>query len=203
MNKIINLFKWCNFKSKSAVFLSLATALVLAIAVLCFAKVFFVKNEINPPPAPSKTATLIQEANWVIEIPPIEVSAPVVLNVNAGDKDAYFKALEGGVAQMQGTALPGQGNTVIFGHSSFYDTSPGDYKTVFKTLDHLETGDQITLRSNYRTLFYEITSSEIVSPDDVEVTRQTNDKKVTLITCWPPGSIDNRLVVSAKFIKQN
>ncbi len=203
MNKIKKLWKQCKFKSKSAIFLSVAAILILVAVILCSTRVFFFKNEISPPPVPPKTATAIQEADWVIEIPKIDVSAPVVLNVNAGDKDAYFKALEGGVAQMQGTALPGHGNTVIFGHSSFYDTSPGDYKTVFKTLDHLEKGDRITLESNYRTLVYEVTSSEIVSPDDVEVTRQTNDKKVTLITCWPPGSIDNRLVVSAKFIKQN
>lgn len=205
ISKIKKLLGRCKVKSKYVLFLLAVGVLILAAAIFCLTKVFFFKNESSPPPVPSKTATatMIQEADWVIGIPRIEVSAPVVLNVNAGDKDAYFKALEGGVAQMQGTALPGRGNTVIFGHSSFYASSEGNFKTVFKTLDHLEKGDEITLKSNYRTLVYEVTSSEMVSPDDVDVTKQTSEKKVTLITCWPPGTIDNRLVVSAKFVKQN
>lgn len=201
MNKIKNIFRGCRFQSKSAIFLTIVAILVIVTTAFCASRVYFYKNEIAPPPAPPIATTTLQDADWEIDIVRTDMRAPVILNVNGADKDTYFKALESGVAHMQGTALPGKGNTVIFGHSSFYDSSPGEYKTIFKELDRLETGDSITLKSGNRTLNYKVTSSEIVYPDDVAVTRQTNDKKLTLITCWPPGSIDNRLVVSAKFIQ--
>ncbi len=134
---------------------------------------------------------------WSIEINKLNISAPVILNVDAKNEDEYYKALEGGVAHMKNTALPEKGNTVIFGHSSYYLWKPGEYKKVFEKLNDLENGDQIILKNKDQEIKYEVTKKEIVSPTKVEVADPTEESQLTLITCWPIGSTKERLIVVA------
>ena len=69
------------------------------------------------------------EENFVLNIEKLKITAPIILNVNGNNKETYNKALEGGVAHLTDSALPGKlGNTFIFGHSSFYAWKPGNYK---------------------------------------------------------------------------
>jgi LPXTG-site transpeptidase (sortase) family protein len=135
--------------------------------------------------------------DWVLAIDKLNISVPIILRVDGADKEAYFNALQGGVAHMKNTALPGEGNTVIFGHSNFYDDDPGQYKQIFSTLDQLVIGDEIKIESKEKTLTYTVNSTNLVNPSDVEVVKPTENKQLTLITCWPPGSIGQRLVVIA------
>lgn len=137
------------------------------------------------------------ESNYVLNIPKLNLSAPIIINVDGNNKDAYNKALEGGVAHLLGSALPGKaGNPFIFGHSSYYAWKPGDYKQVFKNLNDLETGDDIAITTNLATYNYKVVDKEIVQPDDVSVANQNySEKKLTLMTCWPVGSDAERLVV--------
>jgi sortase A len=135
-----------------------------------------------------------------ISIPSINISAPIKTNVDGKAKEEYMKALEMGVAHLKGTALPGAlGNTVIFGHSSYFKNLPGNFKEIFSKNNDIEIGDTITIKSNLgRTLNYRVVSKEIVLPEDVEVVRQRFDEsKLTLITCWPVYSTAKRLVVVA------
>ena len=136
-------------------------------------------------------------SEWTFSIKKLEISVPIVLNVSGSDKDEYFAALQNGVAQMKGTALPGEGNTVIFGHSSYYKDDPGQYKKIFATLDQLETGDEIKIASKDKELTYIVRENKLLDPTDVEIVEPTNDKRLTVITCWPPGTLDQRLVVIA------
>jgi len=154
--------------------------------------------------APSTTTNLNDnkteepiENNYVLNIAKLNLSAPIIINVNGNDKDAYNKALEGGVAHLLGSALPGQaGNPFIFGHSSYYAWKPGNYKQIFKNLNDLEVGGSITISSNLSTYNYKVTDKEIVQPNDVAVANQNyTEKKLTLMTCWPIGSDKERLVV--------
>ena len=154
--------------------------------------------------APSTTTNLNDnkteepiENNYVLNIAKLNLSAPIIINVDGNDKDAYNKALEGGVAHLLGSALPGQaGNPFIFGHSSYYAWKPGNYKQIFKNLNDLEVGGSITISSNLSTYNYKVTDKEIVQPNDVAVANQNyTEKKLTLMTCWPIGSDKERLVV--------
>lgn len=145
-------------------------------------------------PAPLSTPA---EENYNLKIDKIALDAPIIINVDGNNKDAYNKALEGGVAHLLGSALPGKaGNAFIFGHSSFYAWKPGNYKEIFKNLNDVEIGDTIIITSNSSTYKYLVRDKQIVTPDDVSVANQNyNEKKLTLMTCWPVGSDAKRLVI--------
>ncbi len=101
-------------------------------------------------------------------------------------------------------SLPGEyGNVAIFGHSTLpqlYD--PKDYKTIFTYLSSLEKGDKIYINVGEFEYQYEVASLFIVKPKDISVLEQKKDDSyLTLITCEPPGTWLERLVVTAKLTK--
>lgn len=139
-----------------------------------------------------------KSSGYSIEISKINLTAPIILNIDGNNKEEYNKALENGVAHMAKTALPGEdGNFVLFGHSSYYANKPGNFKEVFATLDKLETGDKLTVKANGKTFNYKVTEEKTVSPSDVSVVNQDKSKRtITLITCWPPRTTTNRYVIT-------
>ena len=166
---------------------------------------FFNERFIAPFIQPSRNVTntpLISGALAIgaapeIIIPKINVQIPVVYGVNTIEESAVQTALEDGVVHYADTALPGQnGNGVIVGHSSNNIFNKGKYKFAFVLLNRLEIGDTFYLQKDGRRYTYQVYIREIVKPDDVSVLG-TRDKPatVTLITCDPPGTTINRLVV--------
>lgn len=102
------------------------------------------------------------------------------------------------------SSLPGEyGNVSIFGHSTLpqlYNTK--DYKTIFTYLPSLNKGDKLYITLNGSDYEYEIFDMLVVKPDQVSVLEQKYDASyITLITCVPPGTYWNRLVVKAKLNK--
>lgn len=129
----------------------------------------------------------------------LSIEAPIIPNVPGLDDTSYLKALENGVAHYDGTPLPGsKGNSVIFGHSDYYKKQPGNYKQVFKSLNKLKKGDQFEILKSNDRLRYEVIRSEVVADDDLSVLNPSDNEQVTLLTCWPPGTIDKRYVVVGK-----
>jgi len=172
---------------------------------------FFLYWWVNKPPlieyafSPEEIqlVTLEKEKDWGIEIPKIEVSSPIILNVNGNDEIEYLRSLQRGVAHLKGTKIPGQvGNIFIFGHSSYLFYDPGDYKTVFRKLDELEGGDEIIIRSNLEEYKYKVIEKKVVKPDEVEVTWEIfpGEETLTLMTCSPPGTTLKRLIVISRRI---
>ncbi|OGK36876.1 hypothetical protein A3F03_04560 [Candidatus Roizmanbacteria bacterium RIFCSPHIGHO2_12_FULL_41_11] len=102
-------------------------------------------------------------------------------------------------------SLPGEyGNVAIFGHSTLpqmYNVK--DYKTIFTHLPSLEKGDKVYATVENREYEYEVYDMFIVKPEQVSVLEQKlDDAYLTLITCVPPGTYWNRLVVRAKMVKR-
>ena len=104
----------------------------------------------------------------------------------------------------KGSALPGQvGNTFIYGHSVlpwFYN--PRNYKTIFSTLNTLKPGDEIFIKYNNVEYKYVVETKEIKKPDEVNPVanykpKYLNESTITLMTCDPPGTKINRLMVNA------
>lgn len=98
-------------------------------------------------------------------------------------------------------SLPGEiGNVAIFGHSTLpqlYNVK--DYKSIFTYLPSLEKNDEIFV--NLQGVEYKYTVEEmfVVKPEEVSVLDPLTDGSyLTLITCVPPGTYWNRLVVRAK-----
>lgn len=137
-----------------------------------------------------------------IIIPKINVEIPVVYDEPSIQEDAVQKALERGVLHYATTPNPGEkGNTVIFGHSSNNILNSGKYKFAFVLLSRLEKNDTFMLEKNGVRYVYKVFERKVVPPNDLSVLKNHGDKSTaTLITCDPPGTSINRLVVTGEQI---
>jgi sortase A len=120
-----------------------------------------------------------------IQIPALGVDAPIV----QGDGPEQLKK---GVGQNIGSANPGKaGNVVLSAHNDVYGE-------IFRDLDRLKPGDEITIHTNQRAYTYVVTGSEVVEPTYVRVMDQTSDSIMTLISCYPYLVDNQRIVVQAR-----
>ncbi len=148
--------------------------------------------------APSTTPEVI--------IPKINVEIPVDYNINTTSEAVIENDLEQGVIHYPTTTVPGQdGNAAFFGHSSNNILNPGKYKFAFVLLHDLVPGDVFYLTYNDKIFAYKVFSKTIVSPSDVYVLNSVpgHQATATLITCDPPGTSINRLVVVGDQISPN
>lgn len=176
-----------------------------ALVILIFLFSFFNERIIAPFIQPSRhtqNIPIIAGSGTIsnkpeVIIPKINVEIPVVYDVKSIDEEAVQKGLERGVLHYADTALPGQdGNVVIFGHSSNNIFNPGNYKFAFVLLDRLQKGDTFYLQKDGKRYTYQVFEREIVKPSDVSVLGPAGKPATaTLITCDPPGTSTNRLVV--------
>ncbi len=105
------------------------------------------------------------------------------------------EALKKGPGWIKYTDLPGEtGNAGIAGHRTTYGAP-------FRRLDELAVGDVIEFYSPYRRYTYEVAEVLVVTPDQVEVMRTTEDPRLTLSACHPPYSARYRLVVQSKLVE--
>ena len=143
-----------------------------------------------------------------IIIPKINVNAPVTYGLTSLDENTVQTALQNGPINYPvagASALPGQrGNTVILGHSSADVFAPGNYKFIFVQLNRLTVGDLFYLDYGTTRYTYKVTETKIINPTDVGALNLGTDKPyATLVTCDPPGTIANRLLVIAEQVSPN
>jgi sortase A len=139
-----------------------------------------------------------------IIIPKINIEAPVVYDVETTEEKAVQKGLERGVVHYAITPNPGEmGNSVIVGHSSSNILNSGKYKFAFLLLKSLENGDTFIIHKDKKRYVYKVYEKYVTSPDDLSVLDPPDKDHpaiVTLITCDPPGSSTNRLIIHAEQI---
>lgn len=92
------------------------------------------------------------------------------------------------------------GNTVIAGHRYAYGI---DGKWIFYHLDKLEVGDRIGVYWEGREYIYEVGETKVVPATAIEIEDQTENGQLTLYTCTPLWTAENRLVVVADLIEVN
>lgn len=130
-------------------------------------------------------------------VPNIKIAVPVVADVDGYSRSEYKKALREGVAHFKDTAKPGEdGNIFIFGHSS--SLGDGRYKVVFERLPELKEGDSIQLHYKNNDYYYAVTETKVVAYDDLSWTERGGEKVLTLMTCYPIGSSEKRLIIRAR-----
>jgi sortase A len=135
--------------------------------------------------------------NPTLVIPKLGVIAPVVKEVSLTDASLYKASLLEGVALAEdGAGLEEMGNTVLFGHSS--SSEGGAYATVFLRLSDLVQGDEVLVRVADRGYKYRVSKSLAIESSQVTVVQQTQERKLTLFTCWPPGTTVKRWMVIAE-----
>lgn len=179
-------------------------------AVVLLVVLFGLFNEVVLAPfiQPSRTAsatpiilgsdTVAPSEEPEVIIPKISVQIPADYTLQTTQEEAFQKALESAVVHYNTTAKPGEkGNTAIFGHSSNNILNPGKYKFAFVKLSKLVPGDIFYLTYNKKVYTYRVYDKRVVPPTDVSVLSDVPDKTATatLITCDPPGTSLNRLVV--------
>ena len=83
-----------------------------------------------------------------------------------------------------------EGNVGLASHNS---GNQGDF---FKNLKKIKVGSEIFYQTNYGTKRYVVTVKEIISEEDWSYLKETEDNRITLITCVA-GQKDKRLCVQA------
>ncbi|MDQ4006444.1 MAG: sortase [Actinomycetota bacterium] len=128
------------------------------------------------------------EALTRIRIPQLGVDTIVV-------EGTTLSALQAGAGHYARTALPcEQGNSAIAGHRTTYGKP-------FAEIDELEAGDRITLETPVGRCTYKVVGSPYYThPEDFGVLDPVRGTLLTLTTCHPPGSADQRLIVHAKLV---
>jgi sortase A len=171
----------------------------------------FIAPFISPSRSVSNTPIILDDSAKVskepkVIIPKINVEIPVVYDEKSTRESDVQKALERGVLHYSTTANPGEkGNAVIFGHSSNNIFNSGKYKFAFVLLKELKEGDTFMLHRDGKRYVYKVFEKKIVNPTDTSVLNAHKGRAATatLITCDPPGTSLNRLVVVGEQISPN
>ncbi len=120
-----------------------------------------------------------------IQIPAIEIDAPIV----QGDG---WEQLKKGVGQQIGSANPGEnGNVVLSAHNDIFGE-------IFRDLDRLEPGDEVTIYTNQRSYTYIVSENKVVEPTQVNIMDNTSQPTLTLISCYPYLVDDQRIAITAR-----
>lgn len=162
----------------------------------------------QPTPAllPSPTPRLSMPPPTRIQIPAVGIDVPVVevgykIVEIQGLKVVEWEVAEYAAGHHRSSANPGEGgNIVITGHN--------DWKgEVFRTLEHVKLGDQVILTSDAGTFRYQVVEihyrKEVGVPLEERIATgrfldPMPEERVTLVTCWPYGIDDHRIIVVAK-----
>ena len=143
---------------------------------------------------------ILEELNTTIRIDTINIEGDIVQGESS-------LRMNDGFWHFPTTSYPGEkGNRVIIGHR-FLHLPPR--KDTFFNLEDIKIGESIVISQNTdpnnpteeENLNYIVTETKIVEPNDVSVIQQTDDYRLTLITCTPLWTSEKRFVVIAKLDK--
>ena len=125
-----------------------------------------------------------------LQIPALGVDAPIV----QGDG---WEQLKKGVGQHIGSADPGEkGNVVLSAHNDIFGE-------IFRDLDRLKPGDEITVYTNQRAYTYVVSESQVVEPTQVGIMENTSQPTLTLISCYPYLVDDQRIAITSRLQTNN
>ena len=194
----------------------IACAVMVAFLFLQYNRVLFAYVEAYVSPGAAEPESIIVSPNTTVApsnearllIPKIAVDVPIIWDANAADTNSLNKAMDKGIVwfNVQGAnAKPGEkGNFVVSGHSSNDWTDGGNYKFIFARLEKITAGDVVYANYNGTRYTYKITGTKVVKPTDVSALQIGNDKPyITLVTCTPLGTAQNRLLVFGEQISPN
>lgn len=138
--------------------------------------------------------------DFSLVIPKINAKAQIIPNVDPGNKEEYTAALKQGVAHAYGTGFPGSGgNIFLFSHSTNAEYNVATYNAIFYLLKELVPSDKIIIFYAGQKFEYQVTGKETIEADDTSwLTSGSNEERLILQTCWPPGTSLKRLIVIAK-----
>lgn len=140
-----------------------------------------------------------------ILLPTIDIDIPVVeLGWSSAEKDGQifseWDVAEYAAGWHKNSALVGEGgNVVMSGHNNILGS-------VFRELDQLKSGDQITVWAGNQPFEYRVDKVMVVpekyaSPeqrkDNAKWIGPFDDNRLTLVSCWPRDDNTHRIIVIA------
>ncbi len=137
-----------------------------------------------------------------IIIPRLGINAPIIASVDPLNSKEYTPVLLQGVAHAKTSYFPNQdGATYLFAHSTNYEWFVKDLNAIFYTVKNLEHGDKIVVIYKEKRYIYEYKSRKIVQPRDTSYLLPiTGKRQLILQTCWPPGTLYQRLLIFADLV---
>lgn len=134
--------------------------------------------------------TDIKEGVEILEIPSLELVAPILNGTDSG-------TLSVALGHFEDSASMGEvGNYCVAGHSS----SRATY--LFNGLHDVELYSEVYLYDSDGNKYeYYVVSKDTISPSALYVTKNTNDKRLTMITCTDAGKM--RLCVTALMLTED
>lgn len=150
------------------------------------------------PAAPA--AVLAPLAGNRVIVPSLDLNLPLVRAASLSDTHIQ-EALTEGVALFPNGVDPGmQGNTVVTAHSTG-EPWKGQFRFAFLRIDRLNPGDTIFVDYGTRRHTYRVTGRRIIDPRATPaLSSETPRALLTLTTCWPLWTTDQRLLVEAELV---
>ncbi len=136
--------------------------------------------------------TILENLNTKVIVNSIEVEGSIYEGVDSNTMNKGFW-------HFPTSSLPGQkGNVVVIGHR--YAKLPPNKDTFFN-LDKVKVGDSIEVIQNDNKFTYIVTDTIVVEKNDTSILQDYSDYRITLITCTPLWTADQRLVIVGKLDK--
>jgi sortase A len=144
------------------------------------------KREETPPPDGRKIRLTVPRLGLK------NVVVPTGSTQTKLDREGILRLKDGGLPWWKGT------NTVIVGHRLGYERTRVPY--VFRRLNKMRPGDEVFVRDSAgRRYTFRVYDRMIVRPNDYWVTAPVEGRTViTLQTCTPIPTFENRLIVRAE-----
>jgi sortase A len=136
--------------------------------------------------------SFLEILNTIIKVDSIEVEGKVYEGIDSNTMNLGFW-------HFPISSLPGKkGNFVIIGHR--YANLPPKKNTFFN-LDKVRVGDKIEVLQSESHFTYIVTETKVVEKNDVSILHDFSDYRITLITCTPLWTANQRLVIVGKLDK--
>ncbi len=138
------------------------------------------------------------DENFSVIIPKIGINSKVIPDVNTNDAAEYQKKLAEGIAHAKGSAYPGEmGDVFLFAHSGANFKEALRFNAVFYLLNKLEIGDEVFVYYKGKKSAYRVLEKKIASPNELTYNNPSENPRLILMTCWPPGTTLKRIAVIA------
>lgn len=146
------------------------------------------KEQVNAGLISADNLKAIPEENRLV-IPSIQVNSEII----EGGEDS----LDLGTWHRPGTSTPDKGgNSVFVAHRFLFIDGPN----TFYHLDKVKIGEKFIVFWEGKEYNYEVFEIEVVNSDEVKIEENTIEPIVTLYTCTPLWTSEQRLVVRGRLI---
>ena len=143
-------------------------------------------QRVNLKQAPQIISNQYKTNDWRIIIQKLNLNAPILEGTDS-------EALRKGVGHFESTGIE-SGNICLAVHNRGYKYN------FFQEIKKLEIGDEIQYLVNGKELKFQVISNNIIEETDISVIENTNDDKLTLITCEENNKEYRRCIQAEKIL---